>query len=128
MKYFKGAKFILALVAGLCASHAAFAGTSDWMIGSDVHSYTLKIAAEGMIVTRMECKDSGKLDLDINSAYVRLTYAPNTKRTGWRLDGWVNLQENQEFWKSMGYKLVSHTVFERKRTGLRLYCMIYHKN
>ncbi len=128
MAYLSKVQFFVVLAAGFLVGQAALAETSEWMKGRDSFGYARKLQSSGMIVTRMECKDSGRTELDVNSAMVRFTYGPNTKMVKWLIDGWVNLGENERYWKGRGYKLASHTVFVRHKTGLRLYCTIFHKN
>ncbi len=128
MKTFNSLKLLPILAAGLFLAPAAFAETSDWMKGYDSFRFGDKLAKEGVLITRIECKDSGKVSLDYDSALVRLTYEKNPKKIGWLFTGWPNLPEVQRDYERKGYKLVQHTMFRREKTGLRLYCVLFHKD
>ncbi len=104
-----------------------FAQTSEWMSGKDAFAYANKLGRANMIVTGMECKDSGKVEFGLVSALVRLTYEPNTKMLDWQIDGWNNLKANVEYWKERGFKLQKYTVFYRKKSGVKLFCTLYYK-
>ncbi|MHB0954662.1 MAG: hypothetical protein ACYC10_22445 [Allorhizobium sp.] len=80
-----------------------------------------------MIVTKMDCKDSGERGLGIESALVRLHYSRNIKNLDWQIDGWNNLEENKKYWVSKGYNLASYTAFTRSKSGLRLFCTVYNR-
>lgn len=112
----------LASAAGL-----AQAETSDWMSGKVVFKYADKLGSNGMIVTKMECKDSGARGLGVESALVRLHYKPNIQNIDWRIDGWNNLEENKKYWAGRGFKLASYTTFTRANSGLRLFCTVYNE-
>lgn len=117
-----------ALTAVLIGSAApALAQTSEWMSGRVVFKYADKLGSNGMIVTKMECKDSGERDLGVESALVRLHYVPNSANIDWRIDGWNNLDENRKYWESKGFKLASYSVFKRAKSGLRLFCTVYNE-
>lgn len=117
-----------ALTAVLIGSAApALAQTSEWMSGRVVFKYADKLGSNGMIVTKMECKDSGERGLGVESALVRLHYGPNSANIDWRIDGWNNLDENRKYWESKGFKLASYSVFKRAKSGLRLFCTVYNE-
>lgn len=117
-----------ALTAVLIGSAApALAQTSEWMSGRVVFKYADKLGSNGMIVTKMECKDSGERGLGVESALVRLHYVPNSANIDWRIDGWNNLDENRKYWESKGFKLASYSVFKRAKSGLRLFCTVYNE-
>ncbi|MDH6294076.1 hypothetical protein [Agrobacterium fabrum] len=120
-------RFLPVLMLGCLLSNAAAAETTEWMSGKDAFPRADKLRTFGMIVTRMDCKDSGQRSLDVDSALVRMHYTRNTKMLDWRIDGWNHLQENKDYWAERGYTLASHTVFVRKTSGLRLYCTVYNK-
>ncbi|KQW31504.1 hypothetical protein ASE36_04465 [Rhizobium sp. Root274] len=111
----------------LGAAGAAQAETSDWMSGSVVFKYADKLGSSGMIVTKMDCKDSGKKGLGVESALVRLHYTVNSKNIGWVIDGWNNLEENKKYWSGKGFAIASYTVFTRAKSGLRLFCTVYNE-
>ncbi|MDQ0422690.1 hypothetical protein J2045_003740 [Peteryoungia aggregata LMG 23059] len=122
----------LVFLATLSISLASAAGlvraeTSDWMSGKVVFKYADKLGANGMIVTKMECKDSGERGLGVESALVRLHYKPNSQNIDWRIDGWNNLEENKKYWAGRGFELASYTVFRRAKSGLRLFCTVYNE-
>lgn len=118
------AAFSAALISG---AGSAKAETSDWMSGKVVFKYADKLGANGLIVTKMECKDSGERGLGVESALVRLHYQPNSQNIDWRIDGWNNLEENKKYWASRGFELASYTVFKRAKSGLRLFCTVYNE-
>lgn len=105
----------------------AHAETSDWMSGKKVFKYADKLGSNGMIVTKMECKDSGERGLGVESAMVRLHYKPNSENIDWRIDGWNNLEENKKYWEGRGFALASYTMFRRATSGLRLFCTVYNE-
>lgn len=127
MKFFRSVRFALILAFAGMSADAAWAETSDWMSGKEAFRYADKLGAAGMIVNSMDCRDSGQRGLDVGSALVRLHYTQNTKLLDWTIDGWNHLEQNKKYWADRGYKLVSHTVFVRKTSGLKLYCTVYHK-
>ncbi|WP_245407910.1 hypothetical protein [Rhizobium sp. TH135] len=116
------AAFSAALISGAGLANAE---TSDWMSGKVVFKYADKLGVNGLIVTKMECKDSGERGLGVESALVRLHYQPNSQNIDWRIDGWNNLEENKKYWASRGFELASYTVFKRAKSGLRLFCTVY---
>ncbi|MFN7127278.1 MAG: hypothetical protein ACK4M8_15410 [Allorhizobium sp.] len=118
------AAFSVALISGAGFANAE---TSDWMSGKVVFKYADKLGANGLIVTKMECKDSGERGLGVESALVRLHYQPNSQNIDWRIDGWNNLEENKKYWASRGFQLASYTVFKRAKSGLRLFCTVYNE-
>jgi hypothetical protein len=118
---------VLAAMFVVCLATGASAATSNWMRGTDALRFADRLHRQGMIVTSMECRDSGKVSLGIDSALVRVTYGPNVNGTEWVLDGWNNLPVNKKFWEKRGFHLVSYKIFTRKKTGLRLYCTLYNK-
>jgi hypothetical protein len=118
---------LMAAMFSLCLATNASGATSNWMRGTDALRFADSLQRQNMIVTSMECRDSGKISLGIDSALVRVTYAPNVHGTEWVLDGWNNLPTNKKYWEKRGFHLVSYKVFTRKKTGLRLYCTLYNK-
>jgi hypothetical protein len=121
-------KLLTLLVLSLLVASSSHAETSEWMNGYDSFRFGNKLGREGMLVTRLECKDGGKVSLDYDSALVRLTYEKNTKKIPWLFTGWTNLQEVQRHYEGKGYQLVQHTMFRRQKTGLRLFCVLFYKN
>jgi hypothetical protein len=116
--------FSVSLTFAACLARAE---TSDWMSGKVVFKYADKLGSNGMIVTKMECKDSGALGLGVESALVRLHYQQNSQNIDWRIDGWNNLEENKKYWAGRGFKLASYTAFRRAKSGLRLFCTVYNE-
>ncbi len=94
MKTFNSLKLLPILAAGLFLAPAAFAETSDWMKGYDSFRFGDKLAKEGVLITRIECKDSGKVSLDYDSALVRLTYEKNPKKIGWLFTGGLTCRKS----------------------------------
>jgi hypothetical protein len=123
----RGLVFLPVLMLACFLGNAAAAETTEWMSGNDAFRRADKLRSFGMIVTRMDCKDSGQRTLDVGSALVRMHYTQNSKMLDWRIDGWNHLGENKDYWAERGYRLASHTVFVRKTSGLRLYCTVYNK-
>lgn len=120
-------KLLAALaVLGLSAT-AAMAETTGWISGSDAIWSVGKLDRDHQIVTGIECKDSGRASLGLDSALVRLTYGPNSGNRAWMLQGWSNLTEANKKWQRLGYSLFKYDAFVREDTGLRLYCIIYYK-
>jgi hypothetical protein len=117
----------LAFAFGICFGNTVLADTSDWMTGRDAFRRAEKLRAAGMIVTRMDCKDSGQPQLDVDSALVRLHYTQNSKVLDWNIDGWNHLEMNKKYWAGRGFRLASYTAFARQKSGLKLYCTVYHK-
>ncbi len=124
-----GRKLFIAasIIATFATAQAARAETSEWMSGEVVFKYADKLADQGLIVTKMECKDSGARGLGVESALVRLHYTQNTKNLHWRIDGWNNLEANKKFWASKGYSLASYTTFIREKSRLKLFCTVYNR-
>ncbi|CDN91759.1 MULTISPECIES: hypothetical protein [Rhizobium/Agrobacterium group] len=120
-------RFLLVLTLGCLLGNAAVAETTEWMSGKDAFPRANKLHSLGMIVTRMDCKDSGQRTLDVGSALVRMHYTRNTNDLSWRIDGWNHLEENKAYWAERGFRLASYTLFVRKVSGLRLYCTVFHK-
>jgi hypothetical protein len=119
---------VCAVVSALLgAVGSARAEMSEWMSGKVVFKYADKLGANGLIVTKMECKDSGERGLGVESALVRLHYQPNSQNIDWRIDGWNNLEENKKYWAGRGFELASYTVFKRAKSGLRLFCTVYNE-
>ncbi|TQN60332.1 hypothetical protein FLX27_18615 [Agrobacterium tumefaciens] len=119
--------FLFVLTLGCILGNSAAAETTDWMSGKDAFARADKLRSFGMIVTRMDCKDSGQRTLDVGSALVRMHYTRNTQMLDWEIDGWNHLGENKNYWAERGYRLASHTLFVRKTSGLRLYCTVFYK-
>ncbi|XHE13420.1 hypothetical protein PCC82_01395 [Agrobacterium deltaense] len=119
--------FLFVLTLGCILGNGAAAETTEWMSGKEAFPRADKLRSFGMIVTRMDCKDSGQRTLDVGSALVRMHYTRNTEMRDWVIDGWNHLQENKNYWAERGYKLASHTLFVRKTSGLRLYCTVFYK-
>ncbi|MBP2547820.1 hypothetical protein J2858_000713 [Neorhizobium galegae] len=120
--------FIVASVtAAFVTAQAAQAEVSEWMSGEVVFKYARKLGAQGLIVTKMECKDSGSRELGVESALVRLHYSQNTKHLDWQIDGWNNLEENKKYWAEKGYSLASYTTFIREKSRLKLFCTVYNR-
>lgn len=80
-----------------------------------------------MVVTKMECKDSGKISLDFDSALVRLTYKKNVDDTWWRITGWNNLKQIKTEYEKDGLQLVQYDSFRRQKSGLILYCTLFYR-
>ncbi|MCY7264822.1 hypothetical protein, partial [Pseudomonas protegens] len=59
-------RFLPVLMLGCLLSNAAAAETTEWMSGKDAFPRADKLRTFGMIVTRMDCKDSGQRSLDVD--------------------------------------------------------------
>jgi len=127
MYVYRSLFFAVALAVTFVSTDAARAEISEWMSGKVVFKYANKLGGQGMIVTKMDCKDSGERGLGIESAFVRLHYSRNTKNLDWQIDGWNNLEENKKYWASKGYNLASYAAFTRSKSGLRLFCTVYNR-
>lgn len=114
------------LVAFSTLATAASAAETEWMLGNDALLHSGKLAKQGQLITKIECKDSGKISLNLNVALVRLSYKPNTEGLDWRVSGGTNLKQDTAYWGRVGYRLHQHDTFTRN-TGLKIYCMLFYK-
>lgn len=108
-------------------STAAWAQKTEWMSGGDAIDMSRRLARDGMIVTDMQCKDSGSTGFGVESASVQLTFEKNVKHTRWVLDGWPNLTVNKKYWEEKGFHLVKSVPFTRKKSGQTVYCTLYYR-
>src|SRR6476469_5657245 len=118
---------ILPLVAALLVPHAAAAKETGWITGREFWKKSRKIDAMGWMPTRVQCRDSGAPQLDLASAFVNVEYEPNSEGVSWQWMGSTNLHDDVSPMEAQGYKLVSQDTFVRAKTGLRIYCLIFHK-
>lgn len=111
----------------LAAPVTAFAEDTGWMMGSDWPEKSRELNRRGMLLTKIECKDSTREGLGMDSAQVRVFYEPNTKGMRWWWVGDTNLKHTRLEYEERGYHLVSNESFVRSKTGVRIYCLLFHK-
>lgn len=118
---------MLPFTAALLMSNVASAKETGWITGREFWKKSQKIDAMGWMPTKVHCRDSGAPQLDLASAFVNVEYEPNTERVSWSWMGSTNLHDDVPPMEAQGYKLVSKDTFVRAKTGLRIYCLIFHK-
>lgn len=121
-------KFLIVSCALVFGAPSAFAEDTGWLNGSVIYSKSQELARQHVLVTKIECKDSGKAGLDLAAGIGRLTYETHpTKRADWYWIGTTEYRTTVADLESQGYKLVSKGGFVRKKTGVQVYCLLFQR-
>lgn len=120
-------KTTLVTLSVLLAVGAARAESTGWISGRDLWNVTGKYDQRGMMPVAVECKDSTREGLDLAAGLVKVEWAPNPKGIAWHWQGSTNLKYDVTEMKKRGYRLVAKDSFVRKKSGLPVYCLIFHK-
>ena len=120
-------QIFVAVLASITFSSITLAADTGWVSGAEFLKISRKLAKQDMLITRLECKDSGKLGLSWKAGLARAFYEPNTKNIRWAWKADTNVVAYKKKKKRDGYKLVSDDSFVRKNSGLKIYCPLYHK-
>ena len=118
---FFAALFLLAVPA------ASFAEETGWLTGYKALSAFRKLERQGMMPTKVQCRDSNKRALDLWETEYNITVAkrPASKDYYWAVGdayGRTRLRAEKE-----GYKQVSLGQYTRKKSGLTVRCAIWHR-
>lgn len=111
----------------LIGSVSAHADDTGWINGSDWWAKSGELNRRRMLLTKIECKDSNLRGLGLEAAMVRVFYEPNVKGLRWWWVGATNLTATRKEYEGKGYHLVSSESYVRAKTGLRVYCLLFHK-
>lgn len=108
------------------------AETTGWFVGSEGVKVRKILSApfitkNNIVIQKVECRDTGKIDYDLSDFEYRVTYSENKKGVEqiWALGaayGPYRLEAERD-----GFKLVSYSSFVRKKSGIRFHCAIWHK-
>jgi hypothetical protein len=111
----------------LVAPVSAYAEDTGWIKGSDWWFKSGELNRRHMLLTKIECKDSNLRGLGLDAAMVRVFYEPNVKGLRWWWVGATNLTVTKKEFEEKGYHLVSNESYVRAKTGVRIYCLLFHK-
>lgn len=120
-------KAILLAIAALTAMmSAANAETTDWLKGREAVQTIKSKYRTGLVLTKMECKDTNRIGLDVGAFDYRLTFTKTEDAPPilWAVGSEYGRGEAQA--KRDGYKSVSFDQFTRARSGLRVRCGVWH--
>ncbi len=120
-------RLIVAFVITISSALPSFAEDTGWITGKEWWIKSDELDKKHMLLTRLECKDSGSPGLTLKSGLVRVHYERNTKNKRWWWYGTSNPKSAMKEMEKKGFHLVSKDSFVRKNSGLRLYCLLFHK-
>jgi len=118
-------KTVLVTVLALGIAAPALATTTDWISGRDFS--TIKRAVGNKLLTKIECRDTGKKGGQVADYEYRVTYVNNPGKIRYRWAIGNQYGPYRARAKKDGYKQVSYSSFRRKTSGLKVHCAVWHK-
>ncbi|WP_394688188.1 hypothetical protein [Hoeflea sp.] len=104
---------------------AAYAEQTEWFEGRQ--QYAVEKRLKGKLLNRIECRDTGRLGLDVADFEYRVSYSDNPDgiKYFWAIGSAFGPQRERA--KRQGYEMVSYENFLRKQSGLKVHCAVWHK-
>jgi hypothetical protein len=112
-----------AMAAPICG----FAEETGWLTGDKALATFRKLEIQGLMPTRVQCRDSNKRGLDFWETEYDVTMAkrPAGLQYYWAVGNFYgNTKVKAE---KLGYRQVSLSQYKRKKSGLVVRCAIWHK-
>lgn len=119
-------KILIAALVVFGLSQPTAARQTGWIGAAEWGRISRTLSNRGEMPVSVKCKDTGNRGLNLNSGMANVRIEKNPDHRHWYWAFGQNYGRTKARIEKQGYKLVSHSVYQRA-SGLKINCGIWHK-